>query len=213
MDWIKISIIAFVTFVFVGAKPVSNPNSDSKTADQSLLLAENGKSEFQIVISKSASLSEQRAANELQMFLEQICDARLPIVTDEAPMREHEIILGDNTHFRSTGINVDFAELGNEGFVIRTAPPHLIIAGGRQRGTMYGVYAFLEEQLGCRWFTSTVSRIPRIRRLEIGPIDDCQIPPLEYREVFIFDALDADWSARNRLNSSMGRLTEAYGGK
>ncbi len=178
-----------------------------------LLLAENGVSDYKIAISKEASPSECHAADELQMFLQKICGVRLPIITDEQPLGPHEIILGDSAHLRAAGIEIDFESLGDEGFVIRTARPHLVIAGGKERGTMYGVYAFLEERLGCRWFTSTVSHIPKIPKLAIGKIDDRQIPELEYREVFIYDALDADWSAHNRLNSSMGRLTEKHGGK
>jgi hypothetical protein len=78
---------------------------------------------------------------------------------------------------------------------------------------MYGVYAFLEEHLGCRWYTSTVSHIPEIRRLAIADIDDRQVPALEYRETFFYDALDADWSARNRINGAMGKLDDERGGK
>jgi len=219
MDHIKIFTVALGVIMLVGVNPAFpvEPDSSGKNASETtvptLLLAENGQSEFRIVVSQSASPLERHAAEELQMFLEQICGARLPVMTDEQPLGPHEILLGDNAHLRALGLDVDFADLGNEGFVIRTAPPHLIIAGGQQRGTLYGVYAFLEEYLGCRWFTSTISRIPRIPRLELTAISDRQVPALEYREVFFFDALDADWTARNRLNSSMGRLTENHGGK
>ncbi len=177
-----------------------------------LVIAEAGVSPYRIVIPASPSPSERRAAEELQNFLEQICGARLPIVTDEKPMGEHEIILGDNAHLSPAGIDVDFDGLGEEGFVIRTAPPHLVIAGGRRRGTMYGVYAFLEDHLGCRWFTSKLSQIPHMERVEIGTVDDRQVPVLEYRDVFFLDARDPDWAARNRVNGTWS-LTEEHGGQ
>jgi hypothetical protein len=78
---------------------------------------------------------------------------------------------------------------------------------------MYGVYTFLEEHLGCRWFSSKVSHIPKRKRIEIGPINDTQIPILEYREPFYTDAFDADWAARNKMNSNSARLDEQRGGK
>ena len=187
--------------------------SFSTAGAERLLLADNGRSDYRIVIGKSASPSEKHAAQELQMFLQRISGARLPVVTDEEPVGDHEIILGDNAHLRSTGADVDLAQLGDEGFVIRTAPPHLIIAGGRQRGTMYGVYTFLEDHLGCRWFSSKVSRIPRLERIELGAINERQVPVLEYREPFSADAFDADWAARNRMNSASARLTAEQGGK
>ena len=185
----------------------------STSAAASLLLAENGRSQYSIIVARDASPSEKHAADELQAFLQQICGARLPIATDEQPPGEHEIILGDSAHLRSLGLGADVAALGDEGFLIRTAPPHLVIAGGRLRGTMYGVYTFLADHLGCRWFSSKVSRIPHLERIAIGDINDRQVPALEYREPFSADAMDGDWAARNRMNSSAARLTEAQGGK
>jgi len=178
-----------------------------------LLLAERGTSDYRIVIPTDPSPSERHAAQELQSFLEQICGARLPIVTDQEPLGQHEIILGHNAHLQAVGVEMDLAALGDEGFLIRTVPPHLAIVGGRRRGTLYGVYAFLEEHLGCRWFTATVNHIPRLPKLELGAIDDRQQPALEYREVFFHQARDGDWSARNRLNSSLAHLGEQHGGQ
>ncbi|MBM3239759.1 DUF4838 domain-containing protein [Candidatus Poribacteria bacterium] len=182
-------------------------------ASGNLIIADGGKSEYRIVISHEASFSEKHAADELQKFLNQISGATLPIVTDETPISGNEIILGDNAHLRQLKTEIDFEKLGKEGFTIRTVGPHLVIAGGKLRGTMYGVYTFLEEHLGCRWFSSKVSHIPKRNRIEIGPIDDTQIPILEYREPFYTDAFDADWAARNKMNSNTARLDEQRGGK
>ena len=101
------------------------------------------------------------------MFLEQMSGAKLPIVSDQEPQGPKEIILGDNAHLRKLGLTIDFASLGKEGYVIRTVGEHLVIAGGPLRGDMYGVYGFLEDHLGCRWFAPGVSRIP-----EVGPPGD-----------------------------------------
>ena len=182
------------------------------TMREKLVLAENGRSEYRIVISKEASPSERHAARELQSFLKQIANVELPIVTDEAEMSGKEIILGRNRHLEGLNVDIDWGRLGDEGFRIVTAHPHLVIAGGRLRGTMYGVYTFLES-LGCRWFTSKVSRIPRMDRVEVGPIDETQVPVLEYREPFYTDAFDGDWAARNKANGTHHRLDETKGGK
>ena len=58
-----------------------------------------------------------------------------------------------------------------------------------------------------------MSRIPKTPRLVLGPIDEKQVPVLEYREPFTFDCFDGDWCARNRVNSSTGRLEAKHGGK
>jgi hypothetical protein len=110
-------------------------------------------------------------------------------------------------------ISVDFQRLGAEGYVLLTKGKHLVIAGGEPRGTLYGVYGLLEDHLGCRWFTPAVSTIPKAATLTVEYLDELRIPALEYREPFVMDCFDGDWCARNRMNSSTGRLEARHGGK
>ena len=186
-------------------------SSPAKAAD--LVLTDGGKTDYHIVIAADASPSTQYAAKELQSFLKQISDAVLPIVTDREAAGGHEIVLGDSSRLKALGTPVDLPKLGNEGYVIRTVGPHLVIAGGALRGNLYGVYGLLDDHLGCRWFAPDVSRIPRIGRIVLGPLDETRIPALEYREPFVFDCMDGDWCARNRVNSSSARLEARHGGR
>jgi hypothetical protein len=177
------------------------------------VLAEGGQSAYRIVVADNASPSTRRGAEELQMFLEQMTGAKLPIISDQQPLGPREVILGENAHLAKVNSKIDFPALGNEGYVIRTVGPHLVIAGGSLRGTMYGVYGLLEDHLGCRWFAPGVSRIPKTPRLVLPAIDEKKVPVLEYREPFTFDCFDGDWCARNRMNSSHGRLDAKHGGR
>jgi len=179
-----------------------------------VVLAKDGKSLYRIVVPQKAIPSERYAAEELQRYLERISGAKLPIVTDSEPMGSHEILLGDNAHLRKLGIQFDFAKLGADGFVLRTFQNHLIIAGGRPRGTLYGVYALLEEKLGVRWFTPEVEFVPKMERVELPVLNETQVPALEYREVFWTEMMrDPDFAARHRLNGHHYRLTEKHGGR
>ena len=183
-------------------------------ASQALTLTKDGKSDYAIVLAANASPSEKHAANELQSFLREISGAELPIVGDDQPLKPHEIILGlTNAHVGQLDVKPDLPDFGNEGFAILTVGERLLIVGAPQRGTMYGVYTFLEDHLGCRWFSSKVSRIPKQPTIEFGEINDTQVPVLEYREPFYYDAFDADWAARNKANSQSARLDEEHGGK
>jgi hypothetical protein len=178
-----------------------------------LVLADGGQSAYRIVVADDASPSTRHGAEELQHFLQQISGAKVPIVSDREPLAAQELILGDNAHLRHLGVAVNFDELGAEGYVLRTVGPHLVIAGGTQRGNLYGVYGLLEDHLGCRWFAPDVSRIPQAPRLVLPGLDEKQVPALEYREPFTFDCFDGDWCARNRMNSSSARLEAKHGGK
>lgn len=181
--------------------------------EKPLLIAEKGPARVQIVVAEAASPATRYAAEELQRFLGEITGADIPIVTDDAPLGAHEIILGKNAHLFPADVFIDFDALGKEGYVIRTAGPHLVIAGGEPRGTLYGVYGFLEDHLGCRWFTPDVYTVPKRPTLKAGPFDETTIPILEYREPFTKDCFDGDWAARNRMNSSAASLEERHGGK
>ncbi|MEN6452381.1 MAG: DUF4838 domain-containing protein [Thermoguttaceae bacterium] len=184
-----------------------------QVAAQGLLLADAGRTDYRIVVADDASSSTKHGVEELQKFLEQISGARLPILSDREPLSDREIILGDNAHLRQLNLAGEIASLGPEGYIIRTNRSRLIIAGGAVRGNLYGVYGFLEDHLGCRWFTPEVSRIPKQPRLIVAPINDRQVPALEYRNPLLADCLDGDWCARNRMNAASARLDARHGGK
>lgn len=183
-------------------------------AAQELVIAENGKSDYQIVIPEKASEPVRHAADELALFLREMTGASISIRTEESPaVAECEILLGNTRRLQELGIEIDWQKLGREGYVLKTVGKRLVVAGGEPRGTLYGVYGLLEEHWGCRWFTPDCSRIPHHDRLVIGPLDETTVPALEYREPFTFDCFDGDWCARNRMNSSSARLGPQHGGK
>jgi hypothetical protein len=183
-------------------------DSAASATGEKLLLAENGQTAYRIVVAENASPSVRHGAEELQMFFAQMTGARLPIVSDSEAPAEKEILLGENTHLHQAGISVDIPSLGAEGYHLRTVGRRLVIAGGPQRGALYGVYGLLEDHCGCRWFAAEVSRIPRVERLELPTLDERIIPKFEYRDVALLEASDLDWSTRNRLNSYAIQLTE-----
>jgi len=175
-------------------------------------LVENGQSSYSICIARDASPSERRGAGELQRFLHEMSGARLPIVEDGPEARGKLVFVGNSGAAARRKLNAPAAAVDAEGFVLKTAGDSVFIAGGRLRGTMYGVYTFLEK-LGCRWFTREVSRIPRMRSVTVGPLDETQKPAFEYREPFIAEAFDKDWAARNKVNGAHMNLDESTGGR
>jgi hypothetical protein len=198
--------IAALGLALAGCLHVAKPG-------QGLTLAQAGQARAAIVVGASASPSTRYAAEELQRFLGEMTGATFEIISDRDPARPSEIVVGANDRLKPLATSVDLPVLGEEGYVLRSVGPHLVIAGGEPRGTLYGVYGLLEDHLGCRWFTPEVSRIPKTPTLRIGPIDEVRVPPLEYREPFVMDCFDGDWCARNRMNSSAARLEEKHGGK
>ncbi|MBO3803642.1 MAG: hypothetical protein JTT11_07220, partial [Candidatus Brockarchaeota archaeon] len=130
---------------------------------EAITLAKDGKTDYNIVVSSSCSASERHAAVELKIFLNAISSADFNLVDDKEKETESEILVGESGRFADLRLGMDLPRLGEEGFAIKTRGRRLVIAGGRRRGTMYGTYTFLEKYLGCRWFSSKVSKIPKMR--------------------------------------------------
>jgi hypothetical protein len=181
------------------------------TAAKPITLADSGVTRYSIVLPPDVIPSETYAATELQRFLGEVTGAEFGITSAGSSL--HTILLGVGPHCAPFLHDVDTSSLGGEEFVIRTVGDCLVIAGGRPRGTLHGVYCFLEHTVGCRWFTQDVSHIPKYDTLSIDPIDIRVQPSLEYREVFYWEAFDGDWAARHRLNSSRASLEARHGGK
>ena len=181
-----------------------------RAAAPPLVLAEDGKSGYSICISVEASASERRGAAELQRFVREMSGAELPVA--EEPCRGDLVFVGRSAALDRLRPGIPYDRLGPEGFALKTLGRNLAIAGGRQRGSMYGVYTFLES-LGCRWFTSEVSRIPKMAVIRVPALNETHKPAFEYREPYIAEAFEKEWAARNRTNGAHSRLDASTGGK
>jgi len=164
-------------------------------------LASNRKTDYQIVIADEAPIQARAAADELVAFLEQVTGAKFPIVKAASARAEHQILVGRSDALAKLETQIDWQGLGAEGFVIRTEGKRLVLVGGPRRGTINAVYSFLEEVVGCRWYTPKFSVIPNNENLSVGPLNIREVPAFESRSMFSAAATDPDWSARNRLNT------------
>lgn len=167
-------------------------------------LFEGGHTSYRIVIGADASDSERWAAQELRHWLRQISRADFAVFEDSAPMTDREIVVGVNRHTQQLlgGDTPNPPEL-DESFRIRNVGAHIVITGGKQRGTMYGVMDFLETDLGCRWYAPRVSVIPKKDRHEFNSVDRSDSPGLRVRNDFYYEAFEPIWAARNRINGCM----------
>ncbi len=178
---------------------------------QTVTIAQNGMAKAVIVVAADAAEPERHAANELAGFLRQITGATFKI-KDPPASGQSRLLVGPGAA-KSAVADFSTEGLGSDGIVIRTVGDDLILAGGRPRGTLYAVYTFLEENIGCRWWSSKASTIPIKPTLRIGRLNVRYVPPLEYRETFWFDAFNGDWAVRNKSNGNSERLDAKRGGK
>jgi hypothetical protein len=174
-------------------------------------ISQDGQAKAVIVIAAEAPEPEQHAAKELAVFLGQITGATFELASRERP--DVSCLFVGSAAAKQTDQRFSTEGLGAEGIVIRTIDDDLILAGGEPRGTLYAVYTFLEDQLGCRWWSSTESTIPKRPTLSVDGVNVRYVPPLEYRSAFWFDAFDGDWAVRNKCNGQSHRLSAEQGGR
>ncbi|WP_152268144.1 DUF4838 domain-containing protein [Agriterribacter humi] len=168
------------------------------------------KTNYRIAINATASESERWAAKELQHWLKEASGADFPVSAIGDLHAGPQIILGYNESVKSeTGAEAP-ADL-DESFAYFNVGPDIFIYGGKQRGTMYGVMSFLENELGCRWYTPSVSVIPKKDELKFYAYKHAETPGIRVRNDFYFEAFDPTWAARNKMNGRMG-FAEQPGG-
>jgi hypothetical protein len=169
-----------------------------------------GKSGYRIALDNKASESEIWSAKELQHWLKEISGIELPIAPIDQPFDGPQIILGYNDVIRQKTGAAAPADL-DESFRYCNVGEDILIFGGKKRGTMYGVMAFLENEFGCRWYTPTVSSIPKRDNKTFTLIDHSEAPGIRVRNDFYFEAFDSVWAARNRMNGTMSSRQQPGG--
>ncbi|HQO33959.1 MAG TPA: DUF4838 domain-containing protein, partial [bacterium] len=166
-------------------------------------LFEDGKSDYAIVLGENASESERWAAMELRYWIKEVGDVDLPILSDSSEPQKCEIVVGFNDHARRIlGSDVSQPKDLDESFTYRNVGPHIVIWGGRQRGTMYGVVTFLEREMGCRWYAPGASTAPKKRTYSFIELSHSESPAIPVRFDDYFEARDPLWAARNRCNGA-----------
>lgn len=167
-----------------------------------------------IVIPDRPDSVERHAASELAAHLEQVTGRAFPVGTARGPAgRGPRFLVGRTPEAERLAEGVDWERLGEDGCVVHTAGDALVLAGSSPRGTLYAVYEFLQEVVGCRWLAPGVSVIPRRPHLSIPHTRIAHRPAFRYREPYFSCARDADWAARNRVNGSSYPLDATRGGR
>ena len=78
---------------------------------------------------------------------------------------------------------------------------------------MYGVYAFLENEFGVRWFTADLTVVPQRNEWTFEAFSHHEQPAVRYRMVQYYHVdTDPAWCAHNRNNTLWQTTKNKYGG-
>lgn len=142
-------------------------------------LVENGGTKYKIVIPKDASECEVYSAGELQEYVKKSAGVTLSIVRDNAgvSLGQELISIGKTT----LAAGLEAKNLNVDGFKIKTEKKTVLIKGERDRGTLYGVYDFLEKFVGTKFLTVDYEYVPELTEIPLYESDVTEIPDFETR--------------------------------
>ena len=180
--------------------------------DEPTLIAD-GRSDYRIVIPDEQSPVTRFAARELRDLLLAMSGVKLRIVRERNAGSRPGIYLGPCVRTQALVRPDELSRLGNDGVIIRTDGPDLLLIGSNDRGHLYAVYELLERFLGVRFLARDCTVIPTRPTVTLPPIDHTHTPPFMYRETLYFDSFPRQIAARQRLNGPATECDESTGGK
>ena len=142
-------------------------------------LAGDGKTDAVIVVADDTIPTENTAARELQLYLKTVTGAELSIVSpNQVTPKGTRIFVGPTSLPEKLQKSINWSSLGEEGIVMKTVGTDLVLAGGRPRGTIYAVYTFLEDVIGCRWWAPNESTVPKNQNIIVDNLNTTHLPGL-----------------------------------
>lgn len=92
----------------------------------------------------------------------------------------------------------DKEKCGKDGFYIKCKNGKLDIYGPDAKGTLNGVYHFLDEIMGVRWLTPEVTYFPENPQIKLDGMDICFKPVFNNRIILNIFAMNPVWCRRMR---------------
>lgn len=209
-----LEVILYITGVFT-ADTTINYGGDTYVPQEisaPMYIVDDGVSDFVIVTEENPDATTKTAVNELQTYIKKISGTELKAVTENEVTPEDNVIIIGETSLEKGIVDINRSEIAKDGFMIHSDGKHLFIAGSDNRGTLYGVYTFLEEYLGVRWFTPELEVVPENKDIVIDShINRIVEPSFSIRRNDSLGTNDAH-RARTKMNVSFWNEAKEYGG-
>ena len=157
----------------------------------------NGKSDYQIVVPLQADSVEMKAAKQLQYYLSEMSGVVLPIVEESSFEGSNAVFIGKTDYAKS--LNIDFDRLKEDGYAYKSEGNKFAVAGGSDKGVLYGIYDLLES-FGVRKYTSEYTYIPEKSAITL-PEGIEYVPKVVFRTTSYSDTRNPEYADWHKLSS------------
>lgn len=183
----------------------------------------NKESDYCIVVADKAGECEMYAAEELMSFVNKSYGLQLKIINEKAFVGGNCISIGITEMFRKYWDAPEIKTLNGDGFIIREKEKNIFITGAIDRGTLFGVYGFLERYVGIRFIAADTTLIPENKSLSLPDGENyVSVPDFAmrgYPEATTFDSsvfhetVNYDFALRKRAHHSFLSPDKKHGGR
>lgn len=164
---------------------------------------------YQIVYNRSNNNPmEEQAAQQLKSYLAK-ADIDLHIIDEESYQGNQAIYIGRTRYAEQ--LQIDYTQLDKDGYTFKTHGDNFVVAGGSEKGVLYGVYGLLET-LGYRKYDSVSTFVPEMDSFQF-PADSITLPGMVYRQTSYYDSDDGDifdWHGLDSSRESWGMFVHTF---
>lgn len=163
---------------------------------QEVVIADGSNSAYTIVIPAAPTVLETKSAKVLQDYFRRVSGVQMPIANEGAATVAKGIYVG---HTKKEGLIIP-GKLPQESYRIQMRGDDLLICGGSGKGLIYGVYTFIEHQLGCRKIADAPAIVTTMKQIKVpANLREDGRPQFIYRESFYPASRDAEYLEWNKV--------------
>ncbi len=171
----------------------------SPSLQSGLLIVDNQRSTYKIIIPAKPTSQEIRAAELLQKYILGTANCKLPIVNSDNITSEDVILI------KSSPLITD-----PDGFMIQTIGNQFFITGGSLKGCIYGVIDLLEKHFGCRKYSVNYEVVPKTDMVYLPDLNYRDAPVNQVRIINGAFCKDEDYRDWQRLNTIDELFPQGY---
>lgn len=224
--WIALLLVLVTSLALVSCKKKEKPEENTQPGEydpnagidfdsEKKYIVSDGTARYRIVLPEGEPAAESFAARELNEYLGQSTSVELSVEEDAGSYSPSDKIIsvGATSALEAYGPEVDYSTFRHDGFIIYTSGDMVLINGAGARGTLYGVYDFLEKFVGVRFLTQSSTYVPERDEVYVHDLTITEIPVFEARSFQARPVIsDPLYSAHMRMSSVWSASIEDYGG-
>lgn len=158
-----------------------------------IALIKDGKTDFYIYVDKAEDSCVIEAADFLKDTLNNMVSGKIFDIINEYDVSRKLIVL-------KTLNSAD--NIKDDGYIIKTCDGNINISGICGSGTANGIYAFLEDVLGCMFVRSDFDYIPKTDTAYIDEINILKNHDFKWRCIYQYEVFSTDWYKKIQSNGT-----------